>query len=52
VTSHSARVENELRAAGSREQALARDLEAAKRAAFAAERSPSLARTRTLSTGI
>lgn len=41
VSSHSARVENELRAAGGREQALARELEGAKRAAAALERSPS-----------
>ena len=42
MTSHSTRVENELRAAGGREQALARELEGAKRAALAQlERSPS-----------
>ncbi len=46
MTSHSARVEGELRAAGGREQALARDLELAKRAAAALERSPSAAKAR------
>lgn len=41
VTSHSTRVEDELRAAGGREQALARELEGAKKVAAALERSPS-----------